>query len=768
MASAGDIRDIMDLGQAGPRAPAPKKKKKRLEPQQRLAGVTREVQALMGDSVPPIAIVEQKAYKSKPSITQKLFKPRHWEERQFVHGGRTDGLVLRHWKRSIPGAVRPQAMSTPIDVEVGNGDKEAMEAHDDARFEEEFPAEKWNVKVKIPTYSDEQYESHFRSEDWTRQETDYLMTLCGDFDLRWILIGDRYDPADIPGQAQYPPRTTEAMKQRYYTIAAKMMELGTPQSSMTNTEFQLWDKMRTFDAKTETSRKAMAEKLFERSKEEAEEEKLLLEELHRITKSEEEFIALRKDLYSRLESAPALRRTERGEEAPTAAYQTSQGLSMLLQNLLAKERKIKRPANAPEQPQPTPTEQRRSGQPNQYSRRETMDSTTAESPAPTKKGSVSQAPQIRTLTPAEETKFGVTHPTERITSGVHFRHDKINRLMMAKSQVQTSKIQAALHELGFGSRLTMPTERVTREFERLIMNVNLLLDARKTAEKVANEIKVLEEARRIRLGQPKEGEAAGGAAQAGGENTDAGAGGPPGEATGAEKADHDTEEEEDAAGEEDVDESKVETMADESTMQVDGDAEDDDEDANGEEDDDDDDDAVAKATVADEDDEDNDQSYADLGKDDEEEDEEDDDDEGLNTLGKDDDDSDNADEADAVDDSEDEEAADNDNESDASDDAENSDNEGDEDASAVPTAQPTPSAAEDDADEDADEAEAEEQANGKASDVAEVNETPDASRPASSHSQAPTQKSHKRSASVVSDASRAGSNRSAVGRKKRR
>jgi DNA methyltransferase 1-associated protein 1 len=761
MASAGDIRDIMDLGQAGPRAPAPKKKKKRLEPQQRLAGVTREVQALMGDSVPPIAIVEQKAYKSKPSITQKLFKPRHWEERPFVHGGRTDGLVLRHWKRSIPGTTRPQPISTPTDVEMVDGDKQATEAHD-VRFEEEFPAEKWNVKVKIPTYTDEQYESHFKVEDWTRQETDYLMTLCGDFDLRWILIGDRYEPSSIPGEAQYPPRTTEVMKQRYYTIAAKMMEIATPKSSMTTAEFQLYEKMSKFDAKTEASRKAMAEKLFERSKEEAEEEKLLLEELHRITKNEEEFIALRKDLYSRLESAPALRRTERGEEAPTAAYQTSQGLSMLLQNLLAKERKIKRPANAPEQPQPTPTEQRRSGQPNQYSRRETMDSTTAESPAPTKKGSVSQAPQVRTLTPAEETKFGVTHPTERITSGVHFRHDKINRLMMAKSQVQTSKIQAALHELGFGSRLTMPTERVTREFERLITNVNLLLDARKTAEKVANEIKVLEEARRIRLGLPKEGETEGGAAQNDAEKTDAGTSGPLVEATGAEKADQDAEEEEDAAGEDDVDESKIETVADESTMQVDGDAEDEDGDANGEDDED---EAVAKATVADDDDEDNDQSYADLGKDEEDDEEDDEDDEGLNTLGKDDDESDNADEGDAAEDSEDEEAADDGNESEASDDAEDSDNNdnADEDASAVPTAQPTPSAADDDIDDDADEAEA--QLNGEA---AEIADTPDASRPASSHSQAPTLKSHKRSASVMSDASRAGSNRSAVSRKKRR
>ncbi|ETN42365.1 uncharacterized protein HMPREF1541_01519 [Cyphellophora europaea CBS 101466] len=746
MASAGDIRDIMNLGQAGPRQPAPKKKK-RVEPQPRLQGVTREVQALMGDSVPPIAIVEQKLYKSKPSVAQKLYKPRHWEERPFENGGRTDGLVLRHWKRSIPRAARPQTISTPTDVEMTDGVKEPTESTG-PQFEAEFPTEKWNVQPPIATYNDDQYEAHLKSDEWTKEETDYLISLCRDFGLRWILIGDRYDPQEIKGEGQHATRTTEALKHRYYTIAAKMMEVSTPPNNMTASEFQLWEKMRNFDAKTETMRKSMAEKLFERTKEEAEEEKLLLEELYRITKNEEDFIALRKDLYSRLESAPAIRRTERGEEQPTAMYQTSQGLSMLLQSLLAKERKLKRPTNPNEAAHPSSVDQRRSGQPNQYSRRETMDSTT-DSPAPSKKASISQ-PQVRTLTPAEEIKFGITHPTERITSGVQFRHDKINHLLMAKSQVQTSKIQAALTELGLGHRVLMPTERVVREFERLITNVHLLLDARKTSEKVANEIKVLEEARRIRLGQPKEGEE-GGVGQDESKKPDAHAATAAHEATGAEKADED----DDAAGEDDMDESRVETAADESTMQVD-DADGDD-DAEGEEDDD---DAVEKSAVAeDEDDEDNDQSYADLNKDDEEEEEAEDDeeDEGLNALGKDDDEEE--DDAEADDDlgaevESDEDAAEAaENESDAADEANDNEDEeeeeNDEEDQATPAAQPTPS-----------EAEAEAEADEKGGSVAEP------SRPSSSHSLA--LKSHKRSASVISDASRTGSNRSGMGRKKRR
>ncbi|ETI21902.1 hypothetical protein G647_05972 [Cladophialophora carrionii CBS 160.54] len=527
MASTSDIRDIMNLGQAGPRQPAPKKKKTS-EPQPRVTGVRREVQALMGDSVPPIAIVEQRSYKSRPSISQKLFKPRHWDERPFQHGGRTDGLVLRHWKRSIPGSNgrAPAVTTESADVEMADGAKTAPVAQELA-FEEEYPSHKWNVKVEVPSYTDEQYDRMLKTDDWTRQETDYLMELCRDYDLRWIIIADRYTPEEIPSSApaptsvesngtevamkqHYPPRTVESLKQRYYSIAAKMMEQVTPASTMTAAEFQLWEKMRSFDAKTETMRKAMAEKLFERTKDEADEERILLEELHRITKNEDDFIKMRRDLYARLEPVAPLRRSGNGEEQSTAMYQTSGGLSMLLQSLLAKEKRLKRPT-MPDGGQgstsATPTDARaeKGRQSSHYSRRDTLD-TQATNDEPQKKSSTSQASNVRILAPADAARFGVSHPQERLTSGVQFRHEKINRLTMAKSQTQTTKIQAALTELGIPPRLLMPTERVCREFERLVGEINILLDCRKVAEKVASEVKILEEQRRIRLGLPKEGE----------------------------------------------------------------------------------------------------------------------------------------------------------------------------------------------------------------------------------------------------------------------
>lgn len=794
MASTSDIRDIMNLGQAGPRQPAPKKKKA-IEPQARVTGFKREVQALMGDSVPPIAIVEQRSYKSRPSISQKLFKPRHWEERPFQHGARTDGLVLRHWKRSIPGSqARPPAVTGvegSTDVEMTD-DSKAAPAVQELRFEEEFPSHKWNVKVQIPSYTDEQYENLLKSDDWTKQETDYLMELCRDYDLRWVIIADRYDAKEIAvsngsqqnGEAagtevaaKYPDRTMEALKQRYYTITAQMLETQIPASNMTQAEFQLWEKMRNFDAKTETMRKAMAEKLFERTKDEADEERILLEELYRITKNEDDFMKLRADLYARLEPVAPIRRTERGEEQSTALYQTSAGLSILLQNMLAKEKRLKPPRPIPEgahtgHSMATPTDARKASHA-QYNRRDTMDSQ-AEDSGHQKKGSMSQ-PVVRVLTPQEEARFGVSHPQERLTSGVQFRHEKINRLTMAKSQTQTTKIQAALTELGIPQRLLMPTERVCREFERLVKEINILLDARKVNEKIATEIKILEEQRRIRLGLPKEEE------QPGQQNGDVM------EVDSSQIIDSkldmvpdssmavtEEDKENDAAAEVDDSQEKQhdgEGGRDESTMALDmqdedADADEDEEDAVGasspkQEDADEDEDA--------EEDEDDyqggeiDQSVADLDQDQEDEDaqeeeeEEDDDDDDRPQLGVD-------------NDEEDEDEAEVAATPDLDSDAENEDQDEDEEGEAEAEAEEESEEDEEDQDEDQDE-----KADGEDDNHA-LNPAPEdsdnAEEDGAAHEDAvplsAVTRAHKRSASVMSEASRAGSNRSGMGRKKRR
>ena len=665
----------------------------------------------------------------------------------------------------------------------------------DIRYEDEFPIEKFNVKIGVAAYTDEQYEKNFKSDDWSREETDFLMTLCQEFDLRWLLVADRYAPENIPPQKQqgrsqpasepdamevdtaehgneksYPHRSMEELKARYYTIAAKMLETQTPANDMTQAEFQLWEKMRNFDAKTETTRKMLAEKLFERTKEEAEEEKILLEELHRITKNEDEFLLMRRDLYARLEPPPTMRRN--GEEQSTAMYQTSSGLSALLQNLLAREKKFKRPSmmtsGAPDgghgphsasgsvdaDGQPKKQKWEKGQHPNQYTRRDTMDTQNGES-GPQKKGSQS-GPHIRTLTPAEELKFGVSHPQERLTSGVQFRHEKVHRLVTGKSAVQMQKYQAALVELGVPTRLVMPTEKVCKEFERLVNEIQVLLDAKKTREKAVSEIKVLGEQRRIRLGLPKENEDQE-------DNSD-------------QKMDVDApgdeDENENANGQGDI--SMVTNEENEENEDGDADVGADvgadaeaEADVNGERDDHDED------AEEDEVEEDKDEEEEDEAKDEEDDDGpdvEDDSDAAEQSKGRDQHDVQDSGESEQGEEEE-PSLADEDEEQDEEDDEEDEEEDGEEEVAAAAESQG------DSGDEGSMEEPPHETADSdnEGSEVAEVESDQEvqdsdevSERAEPMPVQSTTSRLHKRSASVISEASRAGSNRSAMGRKKRR
>lgn len=352
---------------------------------------------------------------------------------------------------------------------------------------------KYNVKVERPQYTDEQYETHLKSEDWSKEETDYLVDLATEFDLRWVVISDRYEytPSEKPNTdqdsmavtLQAKPRSQEDMKARYYDVAAKTMVLHNPLSSMSSTEFDAHEKMTKYDPIRETQRKRYAEQLMHRTKEEKDEEEFLLRELSRIVTNQEKLSQERKALYDRLEAAPS---STRADSYSTTMYQTSQGLTQLMQNLLTQnknkelEKKEKRRSLLESGETAGPS----SFHPMDRSQRQSLSS------APHGQR-LSDATGRRPLTQQEQRKYGVSHPNERLTGGIQFRHERITKAGQAKSGVQTSRIGAALTELKIPPRLVMPTAKVVTEYERLIESIKHLLEVRKVSEKVEGEIKVL-------------------------------------------------------------------------------------------------------------------------------------------------------------------------------------------------------------------------------------------------------------------------------------
>lgn len=470
-----DVRDMLDLpNSAGPR---PVKKQKLTNARPNLKGLQREVQSLGGDN--PISIVPAvPQFKKRRLVSRK--PAAKWELKPFKNSAREDDMTLKHWRRKVE--VPPKQESQ----EGEGGEKaevEVKEELDDSAFA------KFNVQVNIPKYDDEQYEAKLKNEDWTKEETDYLMQTAREFDLRWPLVWDRYEyqPASLPSiegadsTALIPepkPRTLEDLKSRYYDVAAKMMSVHRPVQFMSQVEFSLHQLMSSFNPVQEAQRKRFAENAMSRSSEERREEESLLIELKRIMARSERLNEERKDLYARLD-APL-------SSSNVGVYTTSAGLQQLVQQLMNADKSKKRKSILGPEGTPTagpgaaPVDRRDS----------TVREPAAATPATTKKGGAGPA-ERRKLSEEDQAVFGVsTH--DRLQSGPQFRYDRIAKMVSSRSAVLASRITNVLTELEIPPRLVMPTLEVGTAFEALLASINVLLDTRKASDKLDGEIKLAE------------------------------------------------------------------------------------------------------------------------------------------------------------------------------------------------------------------------------------------------------------------------------------
>ncbi|OBT49428.1 hypothetical protein VE00_00418 [Pseudogymnoascus sp. WSF 3629] len=468
-----DVRDMLDLpNSAGPR---PAKKQKLTNARPNLKGLQREVQSLGGDN--PISIVPAvPQFKKRRLVSRK--PAAKWELKPFKNSAREDDMTLKHWRRKVEVPPKQEAQEGEGGEAVGGEVKEEV---DDSAFA------KFNVQVNIPKYDDEQYEAKLKNEDWTKEETDYLMQTARGFDLRWPLVWDRYEyqPAPPPegteSTALVPelkPRTLEDLKARYYDVAAKMMSVHRPVQFMSQVEFSLHQLMSSFNPVQEALRKRFAENAMSRSSEERREEESLLIELKRIMARSERLNEERKDLYARLD-APL-------SSSNVGVYTTSAGLQQLVQQLMNADKSKKRksilgPEGTPTAgPGPAPVDRRDS----------TVREPVAATPVTAKKGGAGPA-ERRKLSEEDQVVFGVsTH--DRLQSGPQFRYDRIAKMVSSRSAVLASRITNVLTELEIPPRLVMPTLEVGTAFEALLGSINVLLDTRKASDKLDGEIKLAE------------------------------------------------------------------------------------------------------------------------------------------------------------------------------------------------------------------------------------------------------------------------------------
>ncbi|OCK80899.1 hypothetical protein K432DRAFT_327445 [Lepidopterella palustris CBS 459.81] len=525
MATRRDVQDIMGLGGADTPKTSIQKRPKAAAPQKKLLGVNREVAALYGERPPPVAIYEQKkTYRAK---RQNAGPAKKWIQQPFSNPARSDGLILKHWRRKPGPRLNPE-----------NGEDVIMEdvENQDPQVETEYEFAKYNVQVEVPSYTDEEYEAHLRSYDWSREETEYLLQMVKEYYYRWPLIYDRYDfrpsttpsepsssaggdtttnnikpDIDAPGTEDTPSkslamlpfvppatRTIEDLKKRYYTLSATLMKLHTPETAMNPAEYSLYETLNSYDPEREAARKRLAVALMNRSADEINEEQWLLAELQRINMSATKLDTERAELRDRLEAPvpnPAL-------AGGLAQFQTSQALAALFAQLFQQDRSKKRQSGSGRLSLSatdiigTPTSAHHANNAQHLSGSSSNRKTSLAQPGGG--SNLSQHP-TRNLPPQLEHRFNVsTH--DRLTSGISFGSDKLQKLRQAKSNVQTQKIAAVLAQLGFPEIMPIPTARVAGAFEGLVGRVGKLLDVRKVREKEEGELRILEAMKGKRAG----------------------------------------------------------------------------------------------------------------------------------------------------------------------------------------------------------------------------------------------------------------------------
>lgn len=182
------VRELLGLGPSeGRGSKGPPQKKLKLD-SKKLDGMQRELYSLLGENTPSISIGPHGGdtrFRNRPNWKQKATP---WKWAGFKNSARENNdadLVLYHWMKGS---------------DVVSGTEGQMN---------ESAFAKLNTKVEVPSFTKEEYDKILTHDDWTFEETRYLFELCQEYDLRWVVIHDRYDWERPPAQENNDSRKEE-------------------------------------------------------------------------------------------------------------------------------------------------------------------------------------------------------------------------------------------------------------------------------------------------------------------------------------------------------------------------------------------------------------------------------------------------------------------------------------------------------------------------------------------------------------------------------
>ncbi|CAG8615394.1 6877_t:CDS:10, partial [Acaulospora morrowiae] len=400
--TSSDVRDIFELTPVKALSDGnsvPIKKTSKPEREKKPEGIPRELFQLIGGP-PPIAFVKP-AFKAKPNLRKKAV---HWEFRPFINQARKDQLQLSHWIKAT-----------------------SSEDNSGHWFAE------YNKEIEILEYNDEEYQKFLTDKEWTKEETDYLFGLCRKYDLRFIVIHDRYE---------YSERSMEDLKDRYYSVCKKLLQVRPPGSNQTDKGALI--ALNSYDKVKEERRKKHMCMLYKRNAEQIQ-AKSLLEEYERIEQNEKKFAKERENLMKLFNFQEVVQPKRKkslisGPTTPTMEVGNSVFHSPI-------ESPIKK-------------------------NRRTSSSSAGTS-------------AVEVHSPIEAHATPTTARREKFPQGVVVRSQRIP----SPKQAMAAKVQKTLQEFGLGPRPTIPTENVCARWTELQKAIQTLLEIKKGVDKQEHELK---------------------------------------------------------------------------------------------------------------------------------------------------------------------------------------------------------------------------------------------------------------------------------------
>lgn len=154
----------------------------------------REVYALLyndNKDAPPLMQTDTSSGYQQVKARLGMKSVRKWEWTPFKNPARTDGAIFHHWRRAN-------------------------------EEQKEYPFAKFNKKLNIISYTANEYNTHLRTNQskWSKAQTDHLFDLARRFDLRFVVMADRWD------KVTYTEKTVEDLKERYYEVVGVLQKVS--------------------------------------------------------------------------------------------------------------------------------------------------------------------------------------------------------------------------------------------------------------------------------------------------------------------------------------------------------------------------------------------------------------------------------------------------------------------------------------------------------------------------------------------------------------